>query len=87
MKGNNLFIYHGYVVLYLDGKWVKATPTFGREMCEENEIIPVEFDGINDAQFHRYNQEGKLHIEYVQDHGFYDDLPWEQMCEARTGHY
>lgn len=87
MKGNNLFIYHGYVVLYLDGKWVKATPTFDIKMCEENSIIPVEFDGRNDAQFHRHNQEGKLHIEYVQDHGYYDDFPWEQMCEARTGHY
>lgn len=87
MKGNNLFIYHGYVVLYVDGRWVKATPTFDIKMCEENSIIPVEFNGGHDAQFHRYNKKGKLHIEYVQDHGYYDDLPWEQMCEARTGHY
>ncbi|GAI70297.1 unnamed protein product, partial [marine sediment metagenome] len=35
----------------------------------------------------RYNREGKLHIEYVRDHGYYDDLPWEKLLEARAGRY
>jgi transglutaminase-like putative cysteine protease len=87
MRGKNLFIYHGYVSLYLDGKWVKATPAFDLKMCQKNQIIPVEFDGKSDAQLHQYNQEGKLHIEYVRDHGYYDDLPWEEMLEARAGRY
>jgi len=87
MKGKNLFIYHGYVAFYLDGKWVKATPAFDLKMCKKNRIIPVEFDGKSDAQLHRYNQEGKLHIEYVRDHGYYDDLPWEKLLEARAGRY
>jgi len=87
MRGKNLFIYHGYVSFYLDGKWVKATPAFDLKMCQKNQIIPVEFDGESDAQFHQYNREGKLHIEYVQDHGYYDDLPWEEMLEARAGRY
>lgn len=85
MRGKNLFIYHGYVSFYLDGKWVKATPAFDLKMCQKNRIIPVEFDGESDAQFHQYNREGKLHIEYVRDHGYYDDLPWEEMLEARAG--
>lgn len=87
MRGENLFIYHGYVAFYLDRKWVKATPSFDLEMCQENRIIPVDFDGRSDAQFHRYNREGKLHIEYVREHGYFDDLPWEGLLEARAGHY
>jgi transglutaminase-like putative cysteine protease len=87
MKGENLFIYHGYVAFYLDGKWVKATPSFDLKMCQEHRIIPVEFDGRSDAQLHRYNQEGELHIEYVRDHGYYDDFPWEKLLEARAGRY
>lgn len=87
MRGKNLFIYHGYVSFYLDGKWVKATPAFDLKMCQKNQIIPVEFDGKSDAQLHQYNREGKLHIEYVRDHGYYDDLPWEEMLEARAGRY
>ena len=87
MRGDNLFIYHGYVAFYLDRKWVKATPAFDLKMCQKNRIIPVDFDGKSDAQFHRYNRDGKLHIEYVRDHGYFDDLPWEKMLEARAGRY
>ncbi len=87
MRGENLFIYHGYVAFYLDRKWVKATPAFDLKMCKKNLIIPVDFDGSSDAQFHRNNREGKLHIEYVRDHGYFNDLPWEKMLEARAGRY
>ncbi len=83
MKGDNLFIYHGYVQLYLDGKWFKATPAFDLGMCQEQRIIPVDFDGKRDAQFHPYNKDGKFHIEYVREHGYYDDLPWEELMKAR----
>jgi len=87
MHGSNLFIYHGYCELYIGQKWVKATPAFDLEMCQEHHIIPVEFDGKNNATFHRNNQEGKLHIEYVHDYGHYPDLPLEEMLEARVKVY
>ena len=83
MKGENLFVYHGYVSLYIDGRWVKATPAFDIEMCRRQRIVPVDFDGASDAQFHTHNRDGRLHIEYVRDHGYSDDLPWERMMRAR----
>ncbi len=82
MRGN-LFAFHGYDELYIEGKWVKATPAFDAEMCQKNRITPVEFDGKNDATFHSHNQDGKLHIEYVKDHGHYDDLPFDKMINIR----
>lgn len=66
---------HGFAELYLEGKWVKATPAFDLTTCHEHRILPVDFDGVNDAIFHRLNQDGALHIEYVKDHGRYSDLP------------
>jgi transglutaminase-like putative cysteine protease len=87
MHGSNLFIYHGYCELYIGQKWVKATPAFDLQMCQEHHIIPVEFDGKNNASFHRYNQKGKLHIEYVCDYGHYPDLPLEEILEARVKVY
>ena len=87
MGGNNLFIYHGFCEFYIGGRWVKTTPAFDLGMCREQGIIPVEFDGENDAMFPRYNREGKLHIEYVCDRGCYDDLPWEEILEARVAVY
>ena len=66
---------HGYAELHIEGKWVKATPAFDLTTCHEHRIVPVDFDGVNDAVFHRFNQDGALHIEYVKDHGRYADLP------------
>lgn len=85
--GTNLFVYHGYDELYLRDKWVQATPAFDLEMCEKNQIKPVEFDGRNNAKFHSHNKNGELHIEYIQDHGTYADVPFNKMMEARKEVY
>lgn len=85
--GTNLFSYHGYTELYIKGTWVKATPAFDLKMCQENRIIPVEFDGQNDAIFHSHNLDGKLHIEYVKDHGYREDVPVDEILAAWEKHY
>jgi transglutaminase-like putative cysteine protease len=83
IMGTNLFPTHGYAGLYVEGKWVKATPAFDLKMCQRIGIIPVEFDGKHDAMFHSHNLDGKLHIEYVKDHGHFDDLPFDTIIDLR----
>lgn len=81
--GTNILPFHGYAELYLNGKWVKATPAFDIALCEKNRIIPVEFDGVNDAVFHSHNRDGKLHMEYLEDLGRHlDDLPLDRLWET-----
>ena len=75
----NLFSYHGYTELYINGKWIKATPAFDLKMCHKNRIIPVEFDAQNDAILHSHNLDGKLHIEYIEDHGYREDVPVDEI--------
>jgi transglutaminase-like putative cysteine protease len=82
VMGTNLFSYHGYTELYINGTWVKATPAFDLKMCQKNRIIPVEFDGQNDAILHSHNLDGKLHIEYVKDHGYREDVPVDEILTA-----
>jgi len=79
---SNIFPWHGYVELHLGGKWVKATPAFDLKMCQENRLIPVEFDGRNDARFHSHNLDGKPHIEYLLDRGLFDDVPLDEIRKA-----
>ena len=81
LMGSDLFT-HGYNELYIQGKWVKATPAFDSEMCQKSRIVPVEFDGENDAIFHSHNLDGELHIEYVEDYGHYDDMPFEEVLSS-----
>ena len=83
----DIFTFHGYTEFFITGKWVKATPAFDIVMCEKNNIIPVEFDGRNDAVFHRLNKDGKLHIEYLNDLGRYSDIPVKEILESFTESY
>lgn len=81
--GTNILPFHGYAEFYLNGKWVKATPAFDLKLCENERIVPVEFDGESDAIFHLYNRDGKLHIEYLEDLGRnYVDLPLDKLHNA-----
>jgi transglutaminase-like putative cysteine protease len=80
--GNNLFVYHGFVEFYLDGKWVKATPAFNNSLCQRHHVPPVEFNGHEDALFQAYNLEHQKFMEYVDFHGSYADVPVDQIVEA-----
>ena len=77
--GDNLLIQHGYAELYIDGKWVHASPAYDLEVCRKMGFVPVEFDGINDARDSAFNARGKPHIEHVKDHGHFDDFPFDYI--------
>jgi transglutaminase-like putative cysteine protease len=81
MLETNVLPDHGYAELNINGRWIKATPALDIETCQKNRIIPVDFDGKNDAKFHSHNQDGKLHIEYLLDRGSYEDVPINEIQE------
>jgi len=77
--GTDLFIYHGYVALELNGRWHKVTPSFNIELCQRFGVEPMTFDGENDALLHAYDGLGRRHMEYVNDHGLFAELPFERL--------
>lgn len=83
----DLFIFHGYTELFLNDKWVKATPTFNRSLCERFGVHPIEFDGAHDSIFHEFDTGGQKHMEYVHDRGHYADLPYEEIITTFRKHY
>ena len=80
--GSNIFSYHGFMEFYLDGKWVKATPAFNKELCIKAKVTPLEFNGREDSIFQPYNEDRKLFMEYIHDHGTYADIPVNQIVDA-----
>lgn len=83
LMGTDLFIYHGYVQLWLDdGRSFKVTPAFNMELCERFGVRPLVFDGTADALFHEYDQGGRRHMEYVRDHGVFADPPIEEFLRV-----
>jgi len=87
IMGSDLFIYHGYTELLLDGNWVKATPAFNLSLCQRFHVKPLDFDGLSDSLFHQYDTKGQKHMEYMKDHGHFDDLPFEKIFKAYNQQY
>jgi transglutaminase-like putative cysteine protease len=80
IAGTDVFTWHGYVAMLLDGKWVKATPAFNVEMCQRFGVLPLEFDGSTDALLHPYNAHDERHMEYIRQRGEFDDLPYATLA-------
>ncbi len=83
----DVYFWHGYSLLFLNGKWVKATPAFDLELCRRHGIAPVEFDGENDAVFHYLDLQQRPHMEYLNDRGTFDDLPLGKIYETYKKEY
>ena len=75
----DLFLWHGYSDIWLEGRWVKATPAFNIGLCERFGLLPLEFDGRNDSIYHAFDTSGQRHMEYVHQRGAFDDVPLTQI--------
>ncbi len=87
LSGTDVFTWHGYVSLLLDGDWVKATPVFNIEMCARFQVLPLEFDGKHDSLMQPYDARDQRHMEYINYHGEFDDLPYEQLTAEMRRDY
>jgi transglutaminase-like putative cysteine protease len=83
----DVFYWHGYTAIYLDGNWVKATPAFNIELCERFRIRPLDFDGRCDAIYHPFDLNGNRHMEYLQYRGEFTDVPIDQIIETFQREY
>jgi transglutaminase-like putative cysteine protease len=80
--GSDLFVYHGFVEFYLEGKWVKATPAFNSDLCKRHHVPPLEFNGREDSLFQTYNLRNQKFMEYIAFHGVNADIPVDQIVAA-----
>ncbi len=78
---------HGMVNVFLHGKWLKLSPAFNKELCEKFNVEPLEFDGENDSFLQKYNSSGSLFMEYLDDYGYFEDVPVDFIKENLRQHY
>lgn len=77
--GTDVFAWHGYTELFLDGRWLKASTAFNIELCTRFGVKVLDFDGTGDALLHPFDEAGNRHMEYVRQRGSYDDVPFEEI--------
>lgn len=77
--GTDVFAWHGYTELQLDGRWLKASTAFNVELCHRFGTKVLEFDGEHDALMHPFDEAGNRHMEYVRQRGTFHDLPLDEI--------
>jgi len=82
IMGTNLYVFHGYVELFLDCHIVNATPPFDPDSTRKAGALLVELDGTNDAMLHPVDPQGHPFIEYVRYRGSFVDLPYDELQQA-----
>lgn len=83
----DIFFWHGYTSIYLDGRWVKATPAFNAELCQRFRLRTLEFDGTSDSLFQPFDLLGNAHMEYVRYRGEFADAPIDRIKATFERHY
>ncbi|MGH8528627.1 MAG: transglutaminase-like domain-containing protein [Nevskiales bacterium] len=83
----DIFYWHGYTSILLEGQWLKATPAFNIELCEKFRLKPLEFNGTQDSIYHPFDLQGNRHMEYLNFRGEFADVPVDDMRETFVKHY
>jgi len=85
--GTDLFTWHGYTEVHVDGAWRKATPTFNATLCARVGVQPLDFDGHNDALLHPFDSAGRAYMSYEVDHGTFQDVPAQFLMREMKRDY
>jgi transglutaminase-like putative cysteine protease len=83
----DVFSMHGYVEMYINGHWLKATPAFNLSLCQKFGTEPLEFNGRQDSIFQPFTTDGQRHMEYLVDYGTFDELPYDFIMQNFQKHY
>ena len=87
VMGSEVFFWHGFTEILIDGAWRKATPAFNLELCDRFGLLPLEFNGREDSLYHPFDRQGHRHMEYVAQRGSFDDVPLERIVADFAEHY
>jgi transglutaminase-like putative cysteine protease len=87
LMGSDVFFYHGYTDVWLDRRWVKATPAFNRELTERFGLRPLDWDGASDSIYHPFDLSGRRHMEYLAYRGVFADIPFDEIRGAFRHYY
>ena len=87
LMGTDILHHHGLVAFHLEGRWVKADPTTTRATSEKKGFRLVTFDGSADALGHDLTIDGQRHLDYVEFHGIFDDMPFGEVMQSLAENY
>ena len=85
--GSNELTPHGMVNVLLNNNWLKISPAFNASLCAKLNVEPLEFDGETNSFLQKFNSNGQLFMEYLDDYGHFEDVPLAFMKKNIKEHY
>lgn len=79
-------VFHGFVELFVEEKWVKCTPAFDQKICKLSGVSVLEWDGEHDSMFQEF-EGGKAFMEYLHYYGSFSDVPIHLMNQEMKKYY
>lgn len=79
-------VFHGYVEVYTDDRWIKCTPAFDRRICRLSGVSPLDWNGKEDSLFQEF-EGGERFMEYRHFYGHFPDVPIELMNNEMKKYY
>jgi transglutaminase-like putative cysteine protease len=79
-------VFHGYVEVFLNEKWIKCTPAFDKRICEITNVPTLDWDGETDSLFQAFSNDQK-YMEYLHYYGDFEDVPIELMNAEMKKYY
>jgi hypothetical protein len=66
---------------------VKASTAFNKTLCDKFNVDALEFDGSEDAVFQAFNRDQHKFMEYVEDYGHFEDVPFDRILKIFFDNY
>jgi hypothetical protein len=85
--GSVIMAHHCFVEWFVNGRWLKSTPSFEEPLCAERGWRLVEFDPEHDSLLATTDLAGKPHITYVEKLGWRQGVPLDEIMEAWKKEY
>ncbi|MCC6702236.1 MAG: transglutaminase family protein [Fluviicola sp.] len=79
-------VFHGFVDVFLNGKWTKCTPAFDQRICAMSGVEPLDWNATEDSLFQAFSSNGRF-MEYLHFYGVFPDVPFELMHQEMFSYY
>jgi transglutaminase-like putative cysteine protease len=87
LLGGNIFFPHAYSQFFLAGRWINIAATYDKPLSERMGTAVLEFNGHDDTLLPETDLAGRRFIEYMENFGTFDDLPWQLITEKMPHYY
>ena len=84
MIPDKIIYFHCFVEWQINGRWIKSTPSFDRELSLERGWRLVFFSPDADALLPATDQAGRRHVEYLRYRGWRVGVPLDEFIEVNT---